>query len=126
MITSLSAASGRSNLRTQVRIHRRQLRRRFYRLRRKVRGAVRVQRESAVINYLSAKRFPPESKEALILRLLARNAMKRGKKLEIVLNHLFDNTKVRPRKWLFDCRRLYVSYAPRLWLLLWLKHHKDK
>ena|ERR1700757_265750 len=126
MITLLSAASERSNLRTRARIHRRQIRRKFYRLRRKVRRAVRVQRESAMINYLSAKRFPPTSEEALILRLLAHSAVQRRKKLEIVLSHLFDNTKVRPRKWLFDCRRFYVSYAPGFWLLLWLKHHKDK
>jgi hypothetical protein len=125
MITLLSAASERSNLGTQARIHRRQFRRRFYRLRRKVRRAVRVQRETAVINYLSAKRFPPTSEEALILRLLARSAMQRRKKLETVLNHLLDNSKVRPRKWLFDCRCFYASYAPRFWLLLWLKHQND-
>jgi hypothetical protein len=126
MITLLSTGSGRSNLQRQARIHRRQCRRRFYRLRRKVRGAVRVQRESAVINYLSAKRFPPESKEALILRLLARSAMQRRKKLQTVLNHLSDTTRVQPRGWLFDWRCFYVSYSPRPWLLLWLKHYKNQ
>src|SRR5690349_18127844 len=102
MITLLSTGSRRCNLQAQVRIHRRQFRRRFYRLRRKVRRAARVQRESAMINYLSAKRFPPKSKEALILRLLARSALKRRKKLETVLNHLSDTMRVQPRGWLFD------------------------
>jgi hypothetical protein len=126
MTSWLSTGCGRNNLRMQVEIHRRQLSRRFHRLRRKVRCAIQAQRESAVISYLSARRFPRRSKEALILRLLAKSHMQRRKKLEIVLSRLSGTTRVKPRKWMLDWRCFYVLHAPRLWLLLWLKHQKDR
>ena len=125
MITLFSAGARRSDLRRQAQIRRHQLRRRLHRIRHEVRCAIRTQREEAIISYLSARWFPLKSKEALILRLLAQTAMHRVKKLETMLSHLSDTTRPQPRRWLFDWRYLYVSYAPRYWLLRWHKYHKD-
>jgi hypothetical protein len=86
---------------------------------------LRVQREDAIILYLSAKRFPAKSKEALILRLLTQTAVRRMRKLEMVFNYLSDITTPQPTGWLFGWRCFYASHAPRYWLLLWLRHHKD-
>jgi hypothetical protein len=104
MITLLSVDAGRSNLRTQARIHRRELRRRLRRIHQRLRQRIRIQREDAIISYLSARRFPPKSKEALILRMLAQTAVHRMKKLESVLNHSAETTKPQPRRWLLDWR----------------------
>jgi hypothetical protein len=90
-----------------------------------MRCAIRKQRESAVVSYLCARRFPLKSKEAVIMRLLARTARNRMKKLQTMLEHLRAADAPRPVRWLFVWRRLYISFAPRPWLLLWLKHHKD-
>jgi len=125
VITLLSVGAGRSDLRVEARIHRRKLRRRLRRIRQTLRRRVRVQREDAIISYLSAKRFPPKSKEALILRLLSQTSVHRMKKLESVLNHRSETTRRKPRRWLLNWRCFYVSRIPRWWLLLWLKHHKD-
>jgi|AmaraimetP72IA01_FD_contig_31_5822276_length_606_multi_12_in_0_out_0_2 hypothetical protein len=125
MITSISLGSERCNLLSQAFIHRRALRRRALRLRRRVRRAVRMQRESAVVTYLCAKRFPSNSKEAVILRLIAGAAMRRRKKLETLLSYLSNTTSVQRRRWLFGWKCLCASYAPRISLLIWLKHHKD-
>ena len=125
MITPISLGAERCDLGTQADVRRRALRHRVRRLRQQVRRAIRVQRENAVINYLSAKRFPPESKEARILRLLAQSDVRRLQKLGAVLNRLSETSRNQPRSWLFDWRCFCVACAPRLLLRLWLKHHRN-
>src|SRR5690242_6694914 len=100
MIPLISLGSGRCNLFDQAFIHPRALRRRALRLTRQARRAIRVQRESAVVNYLCARRFPLKSKEAMILRLLAQSAMHRRKRLERVLSCLRNTRNVQPGVWL--------------------------
>src|ERR1700736_5845279 len=123
MITVISLGTDRNDPRSRARIRRRALHRRVRRLRQQMRCAIRIQREDAIINYLSARRFPPRSKEALILRLLAQTAVRRVKKLEALLSRLSTTPKYKPKRWLFDWRRFYVVYAPRSWLLLWHRRH---
>src|ERR1700730_13553011 len=112
MIALPSVGAGPSNLRTQGSIQRQKLRRRLRRIRQTLRRRIRIQREDAIITYLSATRFPPKSKEALILRLLAQTAVHRMKKLESVLSHLSETTRPHPRRWLLDWRCFYVLYLP--------------
>ena len=125
MIIPISLGSQYRDLQDEVRIRRRALRRRSRKLRWQVRRAIRAQRENAVINYLSAKRFPSTSKEARILRLLAQSNVQRLKRLEEVLDHSPDADHTQRRRLSFDWRCFCVAHAPRLVLLLWLKHHKD-
>lgn len=123
MITPLSVGARRGDLRTQTWIHQRELHRRLTRIQRKACRAFRARREDAIVLYLSARRFPAKSNEALILRLLAQTAVRRMKKLETVLKYLSDIDRPHPRGWLFVWRCFYASHAPRYWLLLWLRHH---
>jgi hypothetical protein len=123
MITPISLGAEHSDIGNQARIRRRALDRRVRRLRQQMRCAIRIQREDAIISYLSARRFPPRSKEALILRLLAQTALHRTRKLEALLSRLSATPNYKTKRWLFDWRRFYVSYAPRSWLLLWHKRH---
>ena len=125
MITPISLGAERCDLGTRAEVRRRAVRHRVRRLRQQVRRAIRVQRENALINYLSAKRFPRESKEAQILVLLAQNDAHRLKKLEKVLNRLSETSGTQPRSWLFDWKCFCVAYAPRLLLLRWLQHHRN-
>src|SRR4029077_8865264 len=45
---------------------------------------------------------------------------------EALLSRLSTTPNYKTKRWLFDWRRFYVSYAPRSWLLLWKKRHNGK
>lgn len=126
MITPVSAATERCNIKNHVRIRQRKLRRRVCRIRQTRRRRIRIQRESAIISYLSARRFPSNSKEALILRLLAQTSIHRVKRLESVLNHRSETSRKQPRKWLLDWKCFCALHVPRPWLLLWLRHYRNR
>ena len=126
MFTALSANAGRSDLAEQKRLHLEKLRARLRRLRRHTRHAAIVQRENALIYHLLAGRFAPDSPHGLLLRMLARSAMRRMSKLETVLHELPGATTSHlPRRRLFAWKCWYVRNAPRKWALLRLKHQKD-
>jgi hypothetical protein len=81
MFTAFSAATRRSDLAEQKRLHQEQLRTRLRRLRRRVRHAASVQRERALIYRLLAGRFALDSPHHLLLRMLARSAMRHMRSL---------------------------------------------
>jgi hypothetical protein len=123
MFTALSANTSRSDLAEQKRLHREKLRARIRRLRRRLRHAASVQREKALIYRLLAGRFPLDSPHRFLLRLLARSAVRRMRKLEDVLRDFRETTTSRlPRRWSFAWKCWYVRNAPRKWALLRLKH----
>jgi hypothetical protein len=88
MFTAFSVDTRRSDLAEQKRLHQEQLRTRLRRLRRRVRHAASVQRERALLYRLLAGRFALDSPHHLLLRMLARSAMRRMRRLEALLQEL--------------------------------------
>jgi hypothetical protein len=127
MFTAFSVDTWRSDLAEQKRLHQEQLRTRLRRLRRRVRHAASVQRERALIYRLLAGRFALDSPHHLLLRMLARSAMRRMRRLEAVLHELSGTaTSGLPRRWLFAWKYWYARQAPRKWALLQLKYQKSE
>ena len=127
MFTAFSVDMRRSDLAEQKRLHQEQLRTRLRRLRRRVRHAASVQRERALIYRLLAGRFAPDSPHHLLLRMLARSAMRRMRRLEALLHELSGTTTSGlPRRWLFAWKYWYAQHAPRKWTLLQLKYQKSE
>ena len=85
-------------------------------LRRKINYLIHTERENAIIYRLLATRFPPDSNEALSLRLLGRSAMRRVQRLKGPLAELDEIWRPAPRTWGFYVRRLRALYTPRRWL----------
>lgn len=126
MLTAFSVDTWRSDLSEEKRLHQGQLRTRLRRLRRRVRHAASVQRERALIYRLLAGRYAPDSPHHLLLRMLARNAMRRMRRLEASLHELSGTaTSALPRRWLFAWKYWYARQAPRKWTLLQLKYQKE-
>ena len=127
MFTAFSADTRRSNLAEQKHLHQEQLRTRLRRLRGRVRHAASVQRQRALIYRLLAGRFALDSPHHLLLRMLARSAMRRMRRLEALLHELSGTTTSGlPRRWLFAWKYWYVRQAPRKWALLQLKYQKSR
>ena len=125
MFTVFSVGTRRSDLAEQKRLHQEQLRTRLRRLRRRVRQAASVQRERALMYRLLSGRFALDSPH-LLLRMLARSAMRRMRRLEAVLHELSGTaTSGLPRRWLFAWKYWCARQAPRKWTLLQLKYHKE-
>ena len=109
MFTAFLADTRRSDLTEQKHLHQEQLRTRLRRLRRRVRRAASVQRERALIYRLLAGRYAPDSAHHLLLRMLARNAMRRMRRLEALLDELSGPARSGlPRRWLFAWRYWYA------------------
>jgi hypothetical protein len=126
MFTALSTNTWRSDLAEQKRFHQKKLRTRLRHLRRQVRQAAIVQHEQALIYGLLARRFALDSPHRLLLRMLARSAVRRMRRLEAMLHELPGaTTPPLPRRWLFAWKCWYARNAPRRWALLRLKHQKD-
>jgi hypothetical protein len=126
LFTALSVDTRGSDLAEQKRLHKDKLHARLRRLRRRVRHAATAQRENALIYRLLAGRFAIDSPHRLVLRILARSAMRRMSKLDGLLHELRGATTSRlPRRWLFAWKCWYLRKAPRKWALLRLKHQKD-
>ena len=127
MFTAFSANTRQSDLAEQKRLHQEKLCTRLRRLRWRVYHAAGVEREKALIYRLLAARFAPDSPHRLLLRMLARSAMRRMRKLEALLHDDLPGTTTsrRPRRWLCAWKCLYARNAPRKWALLRLKHQKD-
>ena len=124
-ITAFSVDTRQSDLGEQKRLHHEQLRTTLRRLRRRVRHAASVQRERALIYPLLAGRFTPDSPHHLLLRMLARSAMHRMRRLEALLYELSGTATLGlPRRWLFAWKYWYARQAPRKWTLLLLKYQK--
>jgi hypothetical protein len=127
MFTAFSVDTCRSDLAEQKRLHQEQLRTRLRRLRRQVRHAASAQRERALIYRLLAGRFALDSPHHLLLRILARSAMRRTTRLEALLHELSGTaTSGLPRRWLFAWKYRYARQAPRKWALLQLKYQESK
>ena len=128
MFTAFSVdTTRRSDLAEEKRLHQEQLRTRLRRLRRRVRHAASVQRERALIYRLLAGRFALDSPHHLLLRMLARSAMRRMRRLEALLHELSGTATsgLPPRRWLFAWKYWYARQAPRKWTLLQLKYQKE-
>jgi hypothetical protein len=126
MFTALSPNTRRSDLGEQQRLYQKKLRTRLRRLRRRARHAAILQREQALIYRLLAGRFAVDSPHCLLLRMLARGALRRMRRLEAVLHDLHGATTSRlPRRWLFGWKCWYARNAPRKWALLRLKHQNE-
>ena len=95
MFTAFSADTWRSDLAEQKHLHQEQLRTRLRRLRRRVRYAASVQRERALIYRLLSGRFALDSPHHLLLRMLARSAMRRMRRLEALLHELSGDSNIR-------------------------------
>jgi hypothetical protein len=122
MFTALSANTRQRDLAEQKRLHRQELRTRLRRLRRHARHAAIVQREKALIYRLLVRRFPPNSLHAVLLRLLARNALRRMRKLDALFYQLPGTATSRlARRPRFAWKYWYARHAPRKWALLRLK-----
>src|SRR4029453_10211914 len=118
MFTAFSVDRRRSDLAEQKRLHQEQLRTRLRRLRRRVRHAASVQRERALLYRLLAGRFALDSPHHLLLRMLARSAMRRMRRLEALLHELSGTaTTGLPRRPLFAWKYWYAQQAPRKWTL---------
>ena len=123
MFTALSVNTRASDLGEQKRLHQEKLRRRLRRLRRRVRNAATAQREQALIYRLLARRFAVNSPHRLLLRMLARSAVRRMRRLEAVLHELRGVTRSQLlRRWLFAWNYWYARHAPRKWALSRLTH----
>jgi hypothetical protein len=123
MFTALSLDTRHSDLGEQKRLHREKLRTRVRRLRRRVRDAANAQREQALIYRLLARRFAIDSPHRLLLRMLARSAVRRMRRLEAVLHELRGaRTSRLLRRWLFAWKCWYARNAPRKWALSRLTH----
>ena len=94
MFTAFSVGRRRGDLAEQKRLHQEQLRMRLRRLRRRVRYATSVRRERALIYRLLAGRFALDSPHHLLLRMLARSAMRRMRRLEALLKELSGTADV--------------------------------
>ena len=127
MFTAFSVDTWRSDLAEQKRLHQEQLRTRLRRLRRRVGHAASVQRERALLYRLLAGRFALDSPHHLLLRMLARSAMRRMRRLEALLHELsgIATSGLPPRRWLFAWKYWYARQAPRKWTLLQLKYQKE-
>jgi hypothetical protein len=126
MFTALSLDTRHSDLAEQKRLHLKKLRARLRRLRRHARHAAIVQREKALIYRLLASRFPFDSPDRFLLRMLAQSSVRRMRRLETVLHELSGATTPRlPRRRLLAWKCWYARNAPRKWALLPLKHQKD-
>jgi len=127
MFTAFSIDTWRSDLAEQKRLHQEQLRTAVRRLRRRVRDAASVQRERALLCRLLAGRFALDSPHHLLLRMLARSAMRRMRRLEALL-YEFSGTPTSglPRRWLFAWKYWCARQAPRKWTLLQLKYQKER
>jgi hypothetical protein len=111
MFTAFSADTRWSDLAEQKRLHQEQLLPTLRRLRPRVRHAASVQRERALIYRLLAGRFALDSPHHLLLRMLARSAMRRMRRLEALLQELSGTaTSGLPRRWLF-CLEILVCAA---------------
>src|SRR6201999_127296 len=116
---AFSVDTRQSDLVEQKRLHQEQLLPTLRRLRRRVRHAASVQRERALIYRLLAGRFALDSPHHLLLRMLARSAMRRTRRLEALLQELSGTaTSGLPRRWLFAWKYWYARQAPRKWVLL--------
>ena len=123
MFTPLPVDTSRCDLAEQKRVHKEKVRSRLRQLRRRVRHVAAAQRENALIYRVLAGRFAVDSPHRLLLRMLARSAMRRMRKLEGLLHELRGATKSRlPRRWLFAWKCSYARNAPRKWAVLRLKH----
>jgi hypothetical protein len=127
MFTVFSVDTRWSDLTEQKRLHQEQLRTRLRRLRRRVRHAASVQRERALIYRLLSGRFALDSPHHLLLRMLARSAMRRMRRLEALLQELSGTaTSGLPRRWLFAWKYWCARQAPPKWTLLQLKYQKSE
>jgi len=111
MFTAFSAHTRRSDLAEHKRLHQEQLRTRLRRLRRRVRHAASVQRERALIYRLLAGRFALDSPHHLLLRMLARSAMRRMRRLEAVLLRAFGDSDIRATETMVVCLEILVCAA---------------
>ena len=82
-------------------------------LRRKINYVIHTERENAIIYRLLATRFPSDSNEVSLFRLLSRRAMRRVQRLKGPLAELDEIWRPAPRTWAFYVRRLRVLYTPR-------------
>ena len=79
-----------------------------------------------LIYRLLAGRFALDSPHHLLLRMLARSAMRRMRRLEDLLHELSGTaTSGLPRRWLFAWKYWYARQAPRKWTLLQFTHQKE-
>jgi len=125
MFTAFLADTRWSDLTEQKHLHQEQLRTRLRRLRRRVRHAASVQRERALIYRLLAGRFALDSPHHLLLRMLARSAMRRMRRLDALLHELSGTTtSAQPRRWLFAWKYWCARQAPPKWTLLQLRYEK--
>jgi hypothetical protein len=106
---------------TQDIARRRRIRKGIRLLKRKINRAIRKERDNAVVLRVLARRFPSDSNEASVIRLLCRRAMRRVKRLKDVLAEFHAIWHPPPRTWLFYARYLGMLYAPRRWLYCRLK-----
>jgi hypothetical protein len=90
-------------------------------LKRKINRAIRKERDNAVVLRVMARRFPSDSNEASVIRLLCRRATRRVKRLKDVLAEFHAIWHPPPRTWRFYARYLGMLYAPRRWLYCRLK-----
>jgi hypothetical protein len=116
----------RSNDRDKQSIaNRRRIRKGLRILKRKINRVIRKERENAIIYRVLARRFPSESNEASVLRLLRRRATRRVKRLKDVLTELHEIWLPAPSRWYFYVRRLRALYVPRC-LLCFREERKSK
>ena len=126
MFSIISSNAGRNDLNERKRLAKQKLRARLRRLRRRVRHAVSVEREKALIYRLLARRFGPDTPHRLLLRLLAQSEMRRMRRLERLLHDLPGTSAIRlRRRWLVAWKCWCVRHVPRKWAVLRLKHQKD-
>jgi hypothetical protein len=126
MFTALSPNARRSDLGRQKIARRQRVRKGLRLLKRRINRAVRNERENAVIYRLLARRFPSDSDEASLLRLLGRSALRRVKRLKGLLAEFHAMSRPLQRTWRFYGRRLHALYAPRRWALLSTKDGRGK
>lgn len=123
MFTALSVNTRGSDLAEQKRLQLEKLRTRLRRLRRHARHAAIVQREKALIYRLLAGRYAVDSPHRLLLRMLARSATHRMRKLEASLHELPGTATSRlATRRCSAWKYWYARHAPRKWALLRLKH----
>jgi hypothetical protein len=123
MFTPLSVNTRGGDPAEQKRLYQEKLRTRLRRLRRHARNAAIVQREKALIYRLLARRFPPNSAHAVLLRLLARSASHQLRKFKGHLRRLSGDTMASlPRRRFLAWKYWYARNAPRKWALLRLKN----
>jgi hypothetical protein len=106
---------------TQDIARRRRIRKGIRLLKRKINRAIRKERDNAVVLRVLARRFPSDSNEASVIRLLCRRATRRVKRLKDVLAEFHAIWHPPPRTWRFYARYLGMLYAPRRWLYCRLK-----